>query len=225
MSHKESLFLSGDGSHTLFSTKFGAHYHSLHGAIDESVHVFIIAGLYKLVRQSYTKIRIFEMGFGSGLNALLTMLETEKFGIEVSYDTIESDPVTLSEIEKLNYTELLSCSGSLLTELHQASQNQYVKIREGFHFRKLIGKIEDHMFDKKYDLVYWDAFAPECQSSLWESEIHKRIYDAMDDYGVLVSYCTKGSFKRVLKGLGYKLESLRGPGKKREMIRAVKCPR
>jgi len=223
MSHQESLFLSEDGSHTIFSPKYGAHYHSRHGALDESIHVFIIAGLYKLIRQSYSKIRIFEMGFGSGLNALLTLLESEKFNIDVSYDTIESDPVPLSEIEKLNYSELLSCSSTILNELHKASQNQYLTFQKGFHFRKHIGKIEDHVFDKKFDLVYWDAFAPECQAFLWEREIHKRIYDALDDYGVLVTYCTKGSFKRVLKGLGYKLESLMGPGKKREMIRAVKC--
>lgn len=223
MSHQESLFLSGDGSHTIFSPKYGAHYHSLHGALDESIHVFIIAGLYKLIRQSYSKVRIFEMGFGSGLNALLTLLESKKFNITLSYDTIESDPVSLSEIEELNYTELLSCSSSLFTQLHNAPQNQYVSIHKNFNFRKHIGKIEDHEFDKKFDLIYWDAFAPECQSFLWEKDIHKKIYDALDDYGVLVSYCTKGSFKRVLIALGYEIESLMGPGKKREMIRAVKC--
>lgn len=223
MRQAEQIHLSQDGSHTLYSEKYKAHYHSVFGAVDESVHVFICAGLYYLARAGYRSISIFEMGLGTGLNALLSLLEAEKYNIEICYHSIESDPLDTELAAQLNYSAILGCDPELLLAIHQAEADTITALTPYFSIKKHIGSIEDFKMDSCYDLVYWDAFAPECQSFLWERELHSKVYQSLKDYGILVSYCTKGSFKRALRDIGYRLETLSGPGKKREMLRACKA--
>ena len=215
--------LSQDGSHTLYSDKFQAHYHSVFGAIEESIHVFIISGLYKLVNQGYKEVNVFEMGFGSGLNALLTLIEANKFDLKINYHTIEAYPVESEMIGKLNYCQELNCDTDIIHTLHDLPWNETHAVNPNFTFTKYHSEIESFKWPEcHFDLVYWDAFAPNAQSHLWEEPIHKTVYNHMADYAVLVTYCTKGYFRRMMDEMYHSIERLNGPGKKREMLRATK---
>lgn len=219
---EQSLIFSQDGSHSVFSTKYNASYHSIFGAIEESIHVFISAGLYYLFKSGLKSISVFEMGFGTGLNALLTLLESERLGLHIQYETIESDPLSSHLLDQLNYSELLACDPTLFYNLHACKWESAQKISDQFLLFKQQGKLQEILFTSKYDLIYFDAFAPSCQAELWSKEIHRKIFDQLNPGGVLVTYCTQGAFKRNLKEIGYRLEVLNGPGKKREMLRAIK---
>ncbi len=223
MSHK--LLITEDDSHTVYSEQYGAHYHSVYGALEESIHVFISAGLYHAYRRGKTTISIFEMGMGTGLNALLTAIEAEQLDLKVDYCTIESDPIPSEKVEELNYPNLLdhvSCQ-DIQYQIHRCSWNESIAINEHFVFRKILGKLEETVLTQKVDLIYYDAFAPSCQANLWTEDIHSKLYDSLADDGVLVTYCTQGAFRRTLENLGYKIERLNGPGRKREMLRATKA--
>lgn len=217
------LLLSKDGSHTIYSEKYNAHYHSIYGAIEESLHVFISAGLYNQYRRGLRSITIFEMGLGTGLNAYLSLLTANKLKIKVNYITVETDPITVSQADILNYSEEINeKSLETFTTLHSSAWAEKIELSPYFTFEKHKISIQDYDFKQSVDVIYYDAFAPSCQPELWEADIHTRLYDALNPYGTLVTYCAKGSFKRMLKSLGYKLEMLNGPNKKREMTRAVK---
>ncbi len=222
MAEEQSIHLSQDGSHTLFSQKYNAHYHSTFGAIEESLHVFIAAGLYQQYLNGKKHLKIFEMGFGTGLNALLSLLEATKYNISVEYCTVESDPIQANFISLINYCDHLNCNSDLFHQMHDSKWNISLKLNENFIFQKNLCKIEDFLFDYQYDLIYWDAFAPSCQAHLWEKPIHQKVFNSLSPTGVLVSYCSMGKFRRMLEDLGYIVEKLKGPGKKREMIRATK---
>ena len=219
-----SLLVTKDNSHTVYSEKYKAHYHSLFGSVEESTHVFISAGLYKTYRKGLEHISIFEMGFGTGLNAFLTLLDAEHLKLSINYDSIESDPLDKSITQDLNYDYLLSTNKSedRLSQLHTSAWNQEISIGAQFKLRKLRGLIDEHQFDRTYDLIYYDAFAPSSQPELWTENIHRPLYEALNPGGILVTYCTQGAFRRMLQGLGYGVERLNGPGKKREMLRATK---
>jgi len=223
MPQGQKIEISRDGSSTVYSSVFDAHYHSIYGALDESVHVFLVAGLYHLVRRNYKHINVFEMGLGTGLNALLTLLDARKYNIRIQYDAIESHPLHPSVAEKLNYCQLLDCDPDLLNNIHQAAWDQASLINPEFTLHKIKNDIHNfELAEDSFDLVYWDAFAPSCQSSLWEAELHARVYKSVRPGGVLVSYCSRGHFRRMLSDLGYRVDRLNGPAQKREMIRAVK---
>lgn len=219
----QSIHPSNDGSDTVFSEKYGAHYHSLFGAIEEAIHVFLSAGLYYAKRNGISNIKIFEMGFGTGLNAYLTYLEAHRFDLMINYHTIESDPVESTIYNNLNYPKILPHTDvKTFQSLHNLPWNIPHVISPHFQFTKFQTAIENHDFANDYDIIYYDAFAPSCQAFLWEEAIHQNIYDSLKKGGILVTYCTKGAFKRMLKGLGYRVETLNGPAKKREMLRAIK---
>lgn len=220
---KPALHDSQDGSHTIFSSKYNAHYHSVYGALEESIHVFIMAGLYYFHRKGKTNLCLLEMGFGSGLNAYLTLLESQRLNMHLQYQTLETDPIDLELVRQLNYPHLLSQSSrTSFEQLHEVSWNEPHQITDFFNFQKNLCQIEDFSAISGLDLIFYDAFAPSCQKHLWERSIHQKLYDTLNDGGILVTYCTNGAFKRTLKSIGYKLEILDGPGKKREMLRAVK---
>ncbi|NNE27076.1 MAG: tRNA (5-methylaminomethyl-2-thiouridine)(34)-methyltransferase MnmD [Saprospiraceae bacterium] len=223
----QSIHASKDGSHTAYSAKYNAHYHSIYGALEESIHVFISAGLFYLQRKERRTISILEMGFGTGLNALLTLIEAKRFNLNIAYQTVETDPFDKALVDKLNYTEILNLQPELVNQFHQmhaCSWNEDHKLNDRFAFKKHLADIRELALQEyTYDLVYFDAFAPSCQSYLWEEELHEKIYKSLNKGGVLVTYCTQGAFKRHLKNLGYKLDILNGPAKKREMVRAVKA--
>jgi tRNA U34 5-methylaminomethyl-2-thiouridine-forming methyltransferase MnmC len=218
-----SLELSRDGSHTLYSDKYDSHYHSIYGAIDESIHVFISAGLYYQYRKGLRSVTIFEMGLGTGLNAYLTLLEAQKLGIQVKYISVETDPITIDKAKELNYAKIIDVGSQMsFDKIHNSPWATQTKLSDNFTLEKHNTSIQNFTFDHSIDIIYFDAFAPSSQPELWESDIHKELYEALKTSGILVTYCAKGSFKRMLKDTGYKLDMLNGPHKKREMTRAIK---
>ena len=221
---EQSLHDSLDGSHTVFSNKYNAHYHSIYGALDESIHVFISAGFFYFYRRNRTPISILEMGFGTGLNAYLSLLESDRFKVDINYVTLEADPISPELARTLNYPTLLQCAHAQgFYRMHDCAWEKPILITNEFNFQKRKCLIQDFSSDQKFDLIYFDAFAPSCQSHLWELELHQKLYLMLTAGGALVTYCTQGQFKRNLKSIGYRLEILNGPGKKREMLRAIKA--
>ena len=187
------------------------------------MHVFISAGLYHLSRAGYSDITIFEMGFGSGLNAYLTHIASQRLELTINYHTIESDPLNAEITSNLNYDEVLGYpQKGFLEKLHQCAWEEEQSLSENFKVTKFNNQLHLHQHPISYDLIYYDAFAPSCQPELWTSEVHRTLYESLNPGGCLVTYCSQGQFKRTLKELGYVIEKLNGPAKKREMIRATK---
>jgi len=219
-----SILTTKDKSHTVYSEHFDAHYHSLFGAIEESVHVFISAGLFYKRKSTRTPLRIFEMGLGTGLNVLLTYLEAIDHNISIDYHAIESYPLTMAQAAQLNFPAVLHRPElrPVLNAIHESEWDSSINLSDSFSFKKSKAKIQEFEDWLGYDLIYYDAFAPSCQQELWEKEIHSKLYNQLSPGGCLVTYCSQGAFRRILTSLGYRVERLNGPAKKREMIRATK---
>lgn len=222
MPNNHEIILSGDGSHTLISPIFQTAYHSHHGAITESEVVFIEAGLTFLQSQGYQNIRVFEMGFGSGLNALLAKIWSEKEKINLKYHTVEAYPVPIEVIRQLNYTDKIGHHQDFLS-MHTCSWGDEHVIDDHFVFCKWKCPIEELQLNKTFDAIFFDAFAPSSQPHLWEEKNIKKMYDLLQYGGVLTSFCAQGAFKRHLKAVGFTVQSLPGPPGKREMTRAIKA--
>jgi tRNA U34 5-methylaminomethyl-2-thiouridine-forming methyltransferase MnmC len=220
------LIITGDGSHTLFDGQLDETYHSRHGAIRESIHVFIWNGLRYYINVSGKKdIRIFELGLGTGLNALLTANQAMKSGCRIFYAVIEPFPLQQELYRQLNYPELLpdTGSGKLLTEIHSAAWDVELPLSTHFTLTKEKVKFEDyHPEESSFDIFYYDAFAPGKQPEVWEPELLKKAFRMLKSAGILVTYCSQGKFKRNLREIGFRVEVLQGPPGKKEMVRAVK---
>lgn len=217
------IFETADGSHSIYSEQFGVSYHSKYGAIQETQHVFIDAGLrLKAILQS--KIDILDIGFGTGLNALMTCLEAKRRNLTVHYTAVEAFPISLEIAQSLNYGEALNddAVNDVFMKMHEANWGETIQITEHFIFTKLEKKFQDLTFQSAYDIIYFDAFAPSAQPELWQTPVLKIMYDALRPTGVLTTYCAKGEVKRTMKSIGFKIERLPGPPGKREMTRAVK---
>ncbi len=217
------IFESRDGSSTLLSEKFGVTYHSKYGAIQESRHVFIKEGLfYKCLGKK--ELSILEMGFGTGLNALLTCVEANKLKVKIKYQAVEQFPIDLETVEKLNYCEVLGLVNGqcVFQKLHKGNWEEPIKISDHFSLLKRRQSFETASFNEQFDLIYFDAFAPNIQPKLWEAPLMEKMFKALNPKGVLVTYCAKGSFKRTLKSIGFEVKTLKGPPGKREMVRAKK---
>lgn len=219
-----SLIETQDGSHSVLSHRFGVTYHSKYGAIQESRHVFIEAGLFpKFILQR--DLAVLELGFGTGLNALLTLMEAERLKRHIFYQTIEAYPLPSEQAAQLNYPEQLGLPESRrwLADMHSIASNEIRQITPHFQFCKIIGRFETLELQNAFDIAYFDAFAPETQPELWTGEVLGLVYQALRPQGTLVTYCAKGAVKRTLKDLGFQIESIPGPPGKREMTRAVKA--
>jgi len=155
---------------------------------------------------------------------MLSAIESEQLNLNINYCTIESDPIPISQALELNYSKILSSDGTeeIHALLHKAEWSKEIEIKRGFKFKKIKGKLEEIDLPLSFDLIYYDAFAPSCQPHLWTEDIHSKLHESLNQNGVLVTYCTQGAFRRVLEKLGYKIERLNGPGRKREMLRATK---
>jgi len=217
------IFNTQDGSHSVFSPIFGVSYHSKYGAIQESQHVFIAAGLLEKAT-TQKEVSILEIGFGTGLNALMTLLEAERRHLTIHYTGVENYPLSLEEASTLNYPEILAATShrGVFEEMHRIPWGEPKALSPSFHFTKLKQKFEDLSLKDTFDVIYFDAFAPSAQPELWETEVLGIMYDALKADGILVTYCAKGSVKRALKSLGFTIEALKGPPGKREMTRAKK---
>lgn len=217
------LIITQDGSHSVFSSQYGVTYHSKYGAVTESAHVFINAGLrYKAAVQR--EIAILEVGFGTGLNAFMTWMEAERRNLSVRYTALEAYPVTAAEAAQFNFPEQLGVPerNADFLSLHQCAWDTQTEFSEQFVFEKKHLRLEDFSAASAFDVVYFDAFAPQAQPELWTEAIFAALYAALRPEGVLVTYCAQGHFKRTLKKVGFVVERLQGPPGKREMTRATK---
>jgi len=218
------IVVSNDGSHTLCVPQMNETYHSVHGAITESLHVYIGHGFNETAKIP-GQVRLLEVGFGTGLNALLTWVATHNCHVYTVYHTIEPFPLSWETVHALNYVDLVNIerSGWVFEKIHKLPWNMPAIIDKQFEICKFNEKLENLVLPKDYyNLVYFDAFAPDKQPALWTSPIFEKLYSSMTENGILVTYSAKGSVKRALKGQHFIVESLSGPIGKREMTRARK---
>jgi tRNA U34 5-methylaminomethyl-2-thiouridine-forming methyltransferase MnmC len=216
------ILLTGDGSHTVRWIEGDVTFHSDHGAIQESKHVFMDHGLDYAVQRGKKSISIFEMGFGTGLNALLAWQRSIISKSHVIYHTIECYPLPENIISQLNYGRILNVHHEEISKLHRCQPDEMVEFHPNFSFIKYIEDMEGFAHQATYDLVFFDAFGPGCHPNQWKAPILEPLYHALNLEGALVTFCAQGAFKRELKSLGFKVESLPGPPGKREMTRAIK---
>lgn len=217
---KRELQQTADGSHTLFIPEMDEHYHSINGAVQESRHVFIEAGLHHLAKKDIT---VFEIGFGTGLNALLTLLDAEENNRVVNYYSIELYPLEPELVQALNYGKVICPEKKeLFDALHAAAWNEAADITDYFVLHKIQGDNNSSELPGGIDLVYFDAFAPDKQPEMWNQDIFNRLYAHMADGGILTTYCAKGVVRRMMQEAGYSVERIPGPPGKREMLRAIK---
>lgn len=218
---QKEIKVTGDGSMTLYIPEMDETYHSSHGALQEANHVFIENGLKQVEKD---QVSIFEMGFGTGLNAMLSRIFANEKKKSINYLGIEAYPVDNEFYESLNHGKLINEKAvRFFNELHACDWNKSVQLDDYFALEKLHQKIED--WQPKvgaFDLVYYDAFGPRAQGDMWQIDILQKMYDCLKSDGFLVTYCAKGQVKRDLKSLGFIIEPLPGPPGKREMTRAWK---
>ena len=210
--------LTLDGSSTLYNPEYDQPYHSTHGAIQESLHVFIKYGLAALPPQQ-AEIALFEMGFGTGLNALLTWQYAK--GRSIRYTGIELLPLSPGQVEELNYPQQLGNAeaGPVFRRIHEAPWGIETEVAPAFFLTKVQGRLQDFAPTSRYDLVYFDAFAPNAQPELWTFDIFLNLFAFMQPGGIFVTYSAKGNVRRDLQRAGFEVEKLPGPPGKREMLR------
>ena len=216
---KRRLILTEDGSSSIYIEEMDEHYHSTHGAIQEANHVFILNGLKRIKKNN---VNIFELGFGTGLNAFLTLIHSsDKI---VSYDAIEAFPIENELLQNLNYVEEIGGEfGSYFQKIHSAKWEMPAEITSFFKLHKIQSKIQNYNIKvNHYDVIYFDAFGPRAQSEMWNKVILQKMHDALASGGELITYCAQGQFKRDLKSLGFEVVALPGPPGKREMTVAIK---
>lgn len=220
---KKELIETEDGSTSLYIPEMDETYHSKHGAWTESSHIFIKYG-FNLLDKS--EVSVLEIGFGTGLNALLTAYHSNENGVKTHFHTLEAFPVNEALVKQLNFEQefkrIYPDADCYFDEIHQVSWNQWNSIHSNFSIFKEEIKLIDWTPKKTYDLIYFDAFAPEKQPEMWSQEIFQQMYDLMNSGGVLTTYCAKGVVKRMLKAAGFTVENYPGPPGKREITVAFK---
>ena len=220
---KREFLTTGDGSVTIHLPDWNEQYHSKHGAIAEARHVFLKSGLHHFLAENPCEdISILEIGFGTGLNALLTVSEIEKLKISCNYIGLEAYPISAEEILKLNYPEKAAISAALFEQLHNVPWEKNSEITSRFSITKRKQFFSDISEENAVNLIYFDAFGARVQPELWTEEIFAKMYAALKTKGVLVTYAAKGIVRRAMQAVGFTVERLPGPPGKREMLRATK---
>ena len=241
---KRKIITTADGSSTIQIEDWNEQYHSIHGAIQEANHVYIKHGflffaeggsqqtekiphpekhLTKLTKNS--KINILEIGFGTGLNALLTFLKSNELDIKINYTGVEAYPISSAELAQLNYNDKLKFDDLIFQKMHQIPWEQPKKVSANFVLEKQQKFFQNISAEQKFDVIYFDAFGPRVQPELWTEDIFRIMYRALRDNGVLTTYSAKGSVRRALQTVGFTVERLEGPPGKREMLRGTKHSR
>jgi len=214
------LKLTEDGSHTLFVPEIDECYHSTHGAIQESRHIFMEAGLNQCLKP---EISVLEIGFGTGLNAFLTLLESERSGKKIRYTSLELYPVGVETALLLNYpAEMAPDKKYLFDKLHTSPWNEAIEITPDFLLKKIETDFTGYIFEGNFDVVYFDAFSPEKQPEMWSNELFEKIYSHCNAGSILTTYCAKGIVRRAMQEAGFVVERLPGPPGKREILRSLK---
>lgn len=219
---KREIIVTGDGSKTIHLPELNENYHSHHGALQEAMHVFIQHGLE--FKKEARKLRILEIGFGTGLNALITLDYARKHDLKVEYHGLEAYPVSQEELEAMDYVSMpaLKELKEDYTQIHATPWNILEEINPNFALQKIEQKLEDYLPEEEsIDLVYFDAFGPRVQEEMWSVAVFEKLFKGMTSGGALVTYCAKGQVKRNMKAAGFTIEALPGPPGKREMTRAV----
>lgn len=222
---KVKIITTEDGSHSLYHEGLKETYHSFHGALQESVHVFIEKGLRFWRNKSGLpkEVDVFEVGFGTGLNALLAAQFAVENEVKITFTTLEPFPLDQEIIEQLNYAKLIGEEKlkTVFDDLHRCQWDKPVEINPFFTIHKVNSKLEDFQTDQRFDVVFFDAFAPSKQSELWEVDLLQKCFDLLRSGGVFTTYSAKGQLKRDLKTVGFEVETLPGPPGKKEMVRGV----
>jgi tRNA U34 5-methylaminomethyl-2-thiouridine-forming methyltransferase MnmC len=220
------LVTTEDGSSSLYDSRTGETFHSTHGALTESKLVFIQNGLEYLIQKTAIKsIKILEIGFGSGLNALLSLSEARKCNVTIDYTAIDAFPLRPEQAEKLNFVDqqLFEFYKSEFKAFHSSENLERTFIEGLFHLKKLkVDLVEFEPAKSYFDLIYFDAFSSNVQPELWTKEIFQKLFNSLKSSGVLVTYSAKGSVKTALRDSGFVVERLPGPPGKRHVIRALK---
>ena len=212
------FIITEDGSHSLISEQFNQQYHSLQGALNESEHIYINLGLRPVLENG--PVSVFEMGFGTGLNAFLAWKLADQLQKQVFYTSVEAYPVSLLEASQLNYEEATGEKGFM--QLHHAAWGKEVAISPFFSLRKELTTLQNFTPDRFFDVVFYDAFDPRAQPELWTGEIFTKIAAQTRPGGVLVTYSSNGIVKRALTAGGFKVERHKGPGRKTHVLKAIK---
>jgi len=217
------LVMTQDGSYTLYSKDHRVTYHSKYGAIQESNHVFVDSGLLPVLKKQ-DKISILELGFGTGLNVLLTWKNIVDIDtVHVDYHSFDVYPLPEDLLNACVYEDHLKIPTTISKNILTSDWDKLIEVDSRFTLTKHNKDIlEETLTDNYFDIVYFDAFSPESQPELWSASLFEKIYESMTGQAVLVTYCAKGEVKRILKKIGFTLESLPGPPGKREMTRATK---
>lgn len=219
LQHKQPILQeTADGSHTLYLPEIDETYHSTHGAINESLHVFLRAGFDFCVKP---EISVLEVGFGTGLNAYLTAIESKNRTL-VRYCSIEKFPLQESDWLQLNFAKEYGGNEGLLHSIQRAPWGVEVNLSSTFNLQKIEADFTCLSLSEKFDLIYYDAFSPDKQPELWTEQIFQTLYAHTNQGGVLTTYCAKGAVRRAMQQAGYLVERMPGPKGKREMLRAVK---
>jgi tRNA U34 5-methylaminomethyl-2-thiouridine-forming methyltransferase MnmC len=219
---RKEFIITADGSHTIYLPEIDEHYHSVHGAIQESLHIYIGAGL---LQSSKTELNILEIGFGTGLNAYLTYCSTQESQQKINYYSLEKYPLNEQEYMTLNFPEnIYPEHAPILKQMHTSAWNIPVSLSPEFTLRKIEADLIHFSFETEpqFDLVYYDAFAPGKQPEMWTDEIIQKIASAVTPGGILVTYCAKGSVRRAFASAGFVMERIPGPSGKKEILRGKK---
>lgn len=219
---ERKIVKTSDGSLSVYLPEWDENYHSKHGAIQEAYHVFIKNGLdlYK----NGSSLSILEMGFGTGLNCFISFLEAQKRDLSIDYVGLEGYPLEVELVFELNYPKQLGAENKAMAyDLMQRSEwDVLTRIESNFTVTKKEMLFEEYEAKDAFDLIYFDAFGAKVQPELWTEVIFKKMYDALKKNGVIVTYAAKGSVRRAMQAVGFKVERLPGPPGKREMLRGTR---
>ncbi|MFV8370589.1 tRNA (5-methylaminomethyl-2-thiouridine)(34)-methyltransferase MnmD [Flavobacterium sp. LB2R40] len=218
---KREIIQTLDGSTTIQITEWDECYHSKHGAIQEAQHVFIKNGLSLFQNQ---KISILEIGFGTGLNTFITVLEAKKMHQIIDYVGVEAYPISIDEVLQMNYVAELNATleSGIFDTIHESKWEEKIVLNNDFTLTKRKQFFQEIDDENKFDLIYFDAFGYRVQPELWSTEIFEKMYKALKTNGILVTYAARGVVKRSMIEVGFTVEKLEGPPGKREMFRAKK---
>ncbi len=219
--YNRKIIETKDGSSSIYVEELGETFHSIHGAIQEAMHVYIHNGLQYCLDNQLLEIEILEMGFGTGLNAFLTCLQSINKQVKIHYTAIEAYPIKREEWSQLTYPTTEK-ELEIFQKLHTAGWNKPVEIHSNFILTKVKSTFEQFESENTFDLIYFDVFGYNYQPHLWSEEIFQKMYNVLKTNGVLVTYACKGVVNRTMKSVGFEVKKLAGPPGKREMTRAEK---
>lgn len=214
--------ITEDGSQTLYLPEMDEHYHSVHGAVSESMHIYMEQGLLFSGRKT---LSVLEIGFGTGLNAYLSYCFAQKENLDIDYFSLEKYPLTKQEYILLNYPKIIFPEyAPTFNTLHDAEWDNRIRVSDNFKLNKIHADLLTYQFEEfpKFDLVFYDAFAPGKQPEMWTEEILHKVASWVRKEGILVTYCAKGSVRRTLTDAGFIMERISGPKGKKEILRGKK---